>query len=104
MTVALRLQPGARRSQIDGSAQLDEGTVVLKVRVSEPPEKGKANAALIKLLSKAWRLPKSAIELQTGQSDRRKTLLVIGGKKRFDALCAWLGERESDEKAHGHGA
>lgn len=104
MTVAVRLQPGARRSQVDGTTQLDDGTAVLRARVSEPPEKGKANAALIKLLSKAWRLPKSAIELQSGQSDRRKTLLVIGGEERFDALSTWLGELESDEKARGHGA
>ena len=79
----MRLQPGASRNQIDGPVGLDDGATVLKARVSEPPEKGKANAALIKLLTKAWQVPKSSIELQSGQSDRRKTLLLRGGDEKL---------------------
>ncbi len=77
----VRLQPGASRNQIDGPAQLDDGKTLLKARVAEPPEKSKANAALIKLLAKAWRLPKSSIEIQSGHNERRKTLLLRGGDK-----------------------
>lgn len=91
VAVAVRLQAGARRNRIDGSALLVDGTAVLRARVSEPPEKGKANTALIKLLSKAWRLPKSSIEIQSGRSERRKTLLVVGGSAdRLTSLHAWL--------------
>lgn len=59
-------------------ATLDDGATVLKVRVTEPPEGGKANAALIKLLAKAWKLPKSSLSLVAGHTDRRKTLAVAG--------------------------
>jgi uncharacterized protein (TIGR00251 family) len=78
LRVDLRLQPGASRAKVDGVAVLDDGVPVLKVRVTEPPEGGKANAALIKLLGKAWKLPKSALSLVAGHTDRRKTLAVAG--------------------------
>lgn len=78
LLVDLRLQPGASRAKVDGLAVLDDGATVLKLRVTEPPEGGKANAALIKLLAKAWKLPKSSLTLVAGHSDRRKTLAVAG--------------------------
>lgn len=103
MIVAVRLQPGARRKQIDGSTQLVDGTTVLKARVSEPPEKGKANAALIRLLAQTWRLPKSSIEMKSGHSDRRKTLLVIGGEEQLSWLCTWLSGLKKAEKVPNSG-
>jgi uncharacterized protein len=78
LLVDLRLQPGASRAKLDGLAVLDDGATVLKLRVTEPPEGGKANAALIKLLAKAWKLPKSDLSLVAGHTDRRKTLAVAG--------------------------
>ncbi len=70
---------------------LDDGAAVLKLRVTEPPEGGKANAALIKLLAKAWKLPKSDLSLVAGQTDRRKTLAVAGDPKALRRdLQAWL--------------
>lgn len=89
--VALRLQPGARRAGIDGLVRLADGRVALKARVGEPPEGGKANAALIKLLAKAWHLPKGAISIVAGRSDRVKTLEVTGDPGELTArLAAWL--------------
>ncbi|MGF1611854.1 MAG: DUF167 domain-containing protein [Kiloniellales bacterium] len=91
MRVALRLQPGASRAGIDGLARLADGRVVLKARVGEPPEDGKANAALIKLLAKVWRLPKGAISIVAGRSDRVKTLEVAGDPGELRArLGSWL--------------
>jgi uncharacterized protein (TIGR00251 family) len=85
LLVDIRLQPGASRARVDGLAVLDDGATVLKVRVTEPPEDGKANAALIKLLAKAWKLPKSSLTLVAGHSDRRKTLAVAG--EPAELLC-----------------
>src|SRR3546814_18965143 len=70
----LRLQPGASRAKVDGPARLDDGALVLKLRVTEPPEAGKANAALVRLLANSWGLPKSTLSLVAGNTDRRKTL------------------------------
>lgn len=95
LLVDLRLQPGASRATVDGVVTLDDGAVVLKVRVTAPPEGGKANAALIKLLAKAWKLPKSSLSLVAGHSDRRKTLAVAGDpaalRRDLEGWLAGLG-------------
>ncbi len=89
--VALRLQPGARGDGVEGLAELADGGRALKARVSAPPEAGKANAALIKLLAKAWRVPKGSIEIRAGKGDRSKTLLVAGDPDALlPRLEAWL--------------
>lgn len=95
MTAVVRLQPGASQSRIDGAVVLDDGTRVLRVRVSAPPEKGKANQALIKLLARTWGVPKSSIEIRSGQSERRKTLLFCGSDKSLlTFLEQWLEKQE----------
>jgi uncharacterized protein (TIGR00251 family) len=70
--------PKASSSRLDGVAEDAEGRHFLRVRVTEAPEKGKANAAVVKLLAKALRLPKSAIEVVSGESDRNKTVAIRG--------------------------
>ena len=76
--IHVRLQPRARRAGIEGVVAEAEGRAHLKVAVTAPPEDGKANAALIALLGKTWKLPKSAFEIVGGATDRRKTLLLRG--------------------------
>jgi hypothetical protein len=63
----------ARRNAIDG---VREGT--LRVAVSAAPEKGKANRAVIALLSKVLGLPKSALQLISGETSPNKQFLIAG--------------------------
>jgi len=76
--LALRLTPKASRDQIGEIAPEADGGAVLKVSVTTVPEDGKANAALIALLSKRWKVAKSRIEIIAGATDRRKTLFIEG--------------------------
>ncbi|MHA1600265.1 MAG: DUF167 family protein [Alphaproteobacteria bacterium] len=93
LRVALRVQPGARRTGIDGIKTLDDGKMVLALRVSAPAEGGKANAAAVKLLAKAWNVPKSVIKIVAGHGGRRKTVLIAGDAVALQArLQAWLAE------------
>ncbi len=69
----VRAQPGARRNEIRG-----EQDGMLKVSVTQSPEKGKANKALIALLSKELSLRKSQLELIAGQTSQQKQFLVRG--------------------------
>lgn len=69
----VRAHAGARRSAIVG---VREG--MLRVDVTQPPEKGRANRAIIAVLSRALGVPKSAIELVVGESSRRKKFLLAG--------------------------
>ena len=78
MTVSVRLTPKASANRIQGIAEEAGGGVVLKAAVTAPPEKGKANAALIKLLAKAWSLPKTSLSLISGATDRNKVLHIDG--------------------------
>jgi uncharacterized protein (TIGR00251 family) len=84
----VRLQPKARRERIEGVVTEPDGRTALKVAVTAPPEGGKANAALIALLGKSWRLPKRAIEIVGGASDRRKTLLLRGDPASLHATVS----------------
>ena len=69
----VRAQPGARRNEIRGP---QDG--MLKVCVTQSPEKGKANKALIELLCKSLGLRKSQIELLSGETSSQKRFLVYG--------------------------
>ncbi len=78
MLINLRVTPKAASARIGGVGEDAQGRRFLRVHVTEAPEKGKANAAVVKLIAKAWRLPKSMIEVVSGESDRNKTVAVRG--------------------------
>ena len=93
LRLAVRLQPGASCNRIDGPARLDDGEIVLKVRVTAVAEKGRANNALIALLAKSWRLPKTAFQVALGAQDRRKVLTLAGDARDLAArLERWCGD------------
>ena len=71
----VRARPGARRNAIDGQ---QDG--MLKVFVTQAPEKGKANKALAEFLAKGLSLRKSQIELVSGETSAHKRFLVRGIK------------------------
>jgi uncharacterized protein (TIGR00251 family) len=96
LRVALKVTPKAARAGIVGVEADAAGRGILKVRVTEAPEGGKANAAVVKLLAKAWKLPKGALRIAAGTKDRRKSLLVIGDPDELTArLGAWLTELDA---------
>ncbi|WP_377297358.1 DUF167 domain-containing protein [Rhizobium sp. SGZ-381] len=90
--LAVRLTPHASRDAIEGIEETAEGECWLKARVTAVPEDGKANKALIQLLAKSLRLPKSSISFQSGETARKKILRLDGEPedlmKRLDALAA----------------
>ena len=76
--LALRVTPKASRNAIAGLADTADGGQVLKVSVTTVPENGKANEAVIKLLAKACKLPKSSLNVVAGATDRNKIIHVAG--------------------------
>jgi len=69
----VRAQPGARKDEIRG---VQDG--MLKVAVTQAPERGKANKAIAALLAKALGLKKSQIEIVSGETSRKKQFLIRG--------------------------
>ena len=91
LSASVRVTPKASRTKVTGIARDADGAACLVVSVTAAPENGKANAALIKLLAREWRLPKSAISVASGATSRRKTLHITGDSRRLLLdLGAWL--------------
>lgn len=91
ITVALRLTPKAKRSGVAGVRDDGEGGVALRVSVTAAPEKGRANAALIRLLAREWGVAKSRISVARGATDRRKVLHIAGDPGALAAqIAAWM--------------
>lgn len=53
---------------------------VLKIKCTAVPEKGKANAVVVDLLSKYYKVPKTAITILKGKTDSRKVIEIHGLK------------------------
>jgi uncharacterized protein (TIGR00251 family) len=83
--IVVRLTPRGGRDAIDGWAEDANGKRHLKVRVSPPPEDGKANTALIALLAKFLDIPKSSIRLAAGETSRLKTIEIVGDRATLEA-------------------
>ena len=83
LTVTVKVTPRASRTRVTGLAQDADGAPLLAVAVTAPPEDGKANAALVRLLAKEWRVPRSAITIASGAASRRKTLHIAGDPDRL---------------------
>jgi uncharacterized protein YggU (UPF0235/DUF167 family) len=80
----LRVTPNAARARIEGIATDADGNPYLKICVTVPPENGKANAAVVKLIAKELHLPKSALSITAGIHARRKTLSIAGDAKDLE--------------------
>lgn len=76
--LAIRLTPNGGRDDVDGVELNGNGEAHLKVRVSDVPEKGKANKALIAFLAKRIGIAKSLITLVSGDTARQKILRIDG--------------------------
>lgn len=73
---SVKVQPKASASRVVG-----EHGGALKIAVTAPPEKGRANAAVIALLAKVLGVPRSSIEIIRGHASRTKTLSMRGRTK-----------------------
>ncbi len=69
----VKITPGSTRTKILGPYG-----DALKIAVNAPPEKGKANEAVIELLVQTVKIPRQRIHLLAGQTSPRKTLLLEG--------------------------
>ena len=69
----LRVSPGAGRSTVVG--RHGEGW---KVRVAAPPERGKANDAVVRLLARTLGLPARSVTLVSGHGGRDKMVELAG--------------------------
>jgi hypothetical protein len=71
--LTVKAVPGSSRTEIGGL----QGPM-LKIKVAAPPEKGKANKALLEFLAGKLKLKKSAVQIQSGQTSCVKQIVIRG--------------------------
>ncbi len=73
---AVRVTPNSSRDALVGAIATADGRSALSVRLTARPVEGAANKALIAYLAKLLKVPKSAVRIVGGQSNRLKLVEV----------------------------
>ncbi len=69
--IQIRVKPGSRMSALE---QLGDGSFLAQLKAQ--PVEGKANAELIALVAKHFKVPKSAVTIKSGAGARLKLVRV----------------------------
>lgn len=71
MKITVKVKPNSRTNEV---REIEPG--FFEVRVSVPPEKGKANQKVIELIAKHVKVPKSRIKIISGELYKEKILEI----------------------------
>lgn len=91
LTVAVKVTPRARHAGVLGLAPGKDGAPLLRLAVTEPPEDGRANQAVLRLLADRLGVAPSACTLLRGAGSREKLIRVEGDETVLStrlAACA----------------
>ncbi len=89
----LRVTPKASRAGVGGIEIDADGRARLKLKVGAPPEGGRANRAVIKLLAGELKLPASSFRISAGAKNRRKTVEIAGDPAALNIrLTEWISK------------
>lgn len=72
----LKVRAGAKQSSVDGWFVIGDKEY-LKLSIKSPPEKGKANKAIIEYLAGELAIPRSDIEITSGKSSQFKVVKLV---------------------------
>lgn len=76
VTFSVRTVPRASKTEF---ADGHDGAV--KIRIASPPVEGAANEELVKFLAKTFGVPKSSVEIVSGEHGKNKTVRIFGTTK-----------------------
>ena len=71
MRIKVKVKPNSRSNKV---SEMEKD--YYEVKVSVPPEKGKANKKVIELLSKHFKIPKSKISIVSGELFKEKIIEI----------------------------
>jgi uncharacterized protein len=72
----IRVTPRSSKPGVGGWRAGADGREVLEVRVAEAPSDGAANAAVIKLLARAFGISRSELSIISGAASRHKRVAI----------------------------
>jgi uncharacterized protein YggU (UPF0235/DUF167 family) len=78
LRLAVRVVPRGGRDAVEGWVRDEADRPVLKLRVAAAAADGAANAAVIGLLAKTLKVPKSAVRILRGETARLKQIDIDG--------------------------
>ena len=81
--VVIRLSPRAKSDRLRGIAATAEGGRAIKVSVTTPAQDGRANEALLRLLSQTWCLRRGDLSLGASAGSSSKIMRVAGDPQQL---------------------
>jgi len=85
--LAVQIQPNAKKTEVVGV--LDEA---LKIKLQAAPVEGKANEALVRFVADVLEVPRSAVEITHGQTNKRKLIAVTAAGLTPERVMALLAQ------------
>lgn len=76
MKISIKVIANAKQNEIVQDFVDLAGVRMLKVRVNQLPEEGRANKAVIELLAKYFKVKKNAVSIIAGETSRNKIVEV----------------------------
>lgn len=73
--IDLKVIPRSSKKEIAGASN-----GVVKVKLTSPPVEGEANAQLIELLAKHFKINKGSVSIIKGETSKNKTVKIKGAK------------------------
>jgi len=78
LIVSIKVTTNSSSNKLAYASINDDETITLRAYLTASPEKGKANASLIKLFSKILGIKKTSIEILRGHTNNKKLLSLFG--------------------------
>lgn len=76
MKISVKVIPNAKQKEVVSDSVDLLGVRILKIKVNQPPEDGKANKAVIEVLAEYFKVKKSVISIIAGEVSRNKIIEI----------------------------
>ena len=77
MKISIKVITHAKKNEVVGDEIDLLGARILRVKINQPPEDGKANKALIELLANYFQIKKNSIIIIAGEKSTHKIIEII---------------------------
>lgn len=85
--ITVHVTPRSGRDVVSGIRRGEGGAEEIWVRVTAPPDGGKANRAVCKVVASSLGVPKTAVSVTAGRTSRRKRLALEADAEK---VARWM--------------
>jgi uncharacterized protein (TIGR00251 family) len=76
LRISIKVIPDSKNDEIAEFLQDLNGMYIMRIKIKQSPHEGKANEALVRLLSEYLELPKSHIDIIAGYTSKQKIVEI----------------------------